>query len=631
MSGGPTSGGFGMPYHRPSSSAAPPPPPTAPDTLRISVVSCANLKIKDRGFFGVGGSSDPFVQLVLGDEKMRTRTIKKDLNPRFEETFEVQLIGDGHARGRALTVPLEVTVWDEDLGGLKQDFIGKIAVDFVAPDVVRYQLCDRKGKPDVGRGTVELKLELVDTSCQWFKEPLDDVTKPPNEFRIALLRGRKLKAMDGILCSTSDPYVVLTVDSPECVAEFRTATRMRTLSPVWDEEFAFEASQDATVHLTVYDYDVGRKDDVLDHARLSLQQLVARPPGGKPTKHAQAAVCRWLPLDRRSEVLVVAQWRYSARIAAPFRGAHVDALAFAFPEALRGDVSNLYDDYDGDVQSACAALTLKYVGGAGRSFRFAHAPVRLNSFIKSDVHRDPTASDSPPRRDSDDSVTPDDGLTATEDLTWSYFAEETNPLLAEAAAAVNANANAANADAANADANAPAGDTPRSVAARLLRAQPAVALLPTAVGLDRSKRIKIETTFSLENNTLEEQSSVRLWAAEHFQGETMLKVAVHRSARDFVTLRQGLEYKLARTAAVARGGADELPELPPWIAKLANFKPIQRDARRFATAASVGAIGLVGVSVAACAGGMETRHGDESRRETRGDSCVVEKTVPFGS
>lgn len=51
-------------------------------TLTVSGIKCRNLLGVDKG-----GTSDPYVEVIVGKEKQKTSTIKKELNPTFSEVF----------------------------------------------------------------------------------------------------------------------------------------------------------------------------------------------------------------------------------------------------------------------------------------------------------------------------------------------------------------------------------------------------------------------------------------------------------------------------------------------------------------------------------------------------------------
>ena len=61
--------------------------PQPEGVLRITVVAGRDLMRCDFGFFG-SGQSDPYVVLMIGAKKFKTRIVNKTLNPVFEETWE---------------------------------------------------------------------------------------------------------------------------------------------------------------------------------------------------------------------------------------------------------------------------------------------------------------------------------------------------------------------------------------------------------------------------------------------------------------------------------------------------------------------------------------------------------------
>lgn len=60
------------------------------NVLRIHVLEAQDLIAKDRFLGGlVKGKSDPYVKLKLAGRSFRSRVIREDLNPRWNEVFEV--------------------------------------------------------------------------------------------------------------------------------------------------------------------------------------------------------------------------------------------------------------------------------------------------------------------------------------------------------------------------------------------------------------------------------------------------------------------------------------------------------------------------------------------------------------
>jgi len=97
---------------------APPPPKTEKQNyiFTIKVVSAEDLKPCD-----VNGLSDPYVVLTNehGKRIAKTRTIWGDLNPRWEETFDVSTAG---------SLWLAATVWDRDKYVKNHDLCGRCYV-----------------------------------------------------------------------------------------------------------------------------------------------------------------------------------------------------------------------------------------------------------------------------------------------------------------------------------------------------------------------------------------------------------------------------------------------------------------------------------------------------------------------
>lgn len=66
--------------------------PFLQNVLRIHVVEAQDLIAKDRFLGGlVKGKSDPYVKLKLAGRSFRSRVVREDLNPRWNELFEVRI------------------------------------------------------------------------------------------------------------------------------------------------------------------------------------------------------------------------------------------------------------------------------------------------------------------------------------------------------------------------------------------------------------------------------------------------------------------------------------------------------------------------------------------------------------
>ncbi|KAE8150247.1 phosphatidylserine decarboxylase-domain-containing protein [Aspergillus avenaceus] len=87
-------------------------PEVKPLVLKVAVLRGRNLAAKDRS-----GTSDPYMILTLGDARQSTPTIFKTLNPEWNVTFEMPVVG----------VPLlECICWDHDRFG--KDYMGEFDI-----------------------------------------------------------------------------------------------------------------------------------------------------------------------------------------------------------------------------------------------------------------------------------------------------------------------------------------------------------------------------------------------------------------------------------------------------------------------------------------------------------------------
>lgn len=115
-----TKSGSSTPGQSRSTSPLRTPTEPKPLILRTTVLKGRNLAAKDRG-----GTSDPYLVVTLGDARESTPCISKTLNPEWNVTFDLPVVG----------VPLlECTCWDHDRFG--RDFLGEfdIPLEEIFPD-----------------------------------------------------------------------------------------------------------------------------------------------------------------------------------------------------------------------------------------------------------------------------------------------------------------------------------------------------------------------------------------------------------------------------------------------------------------------------------------------------------------
>ncbi|XP_067553046.1 extended synaptotagmin-1 isoform X3 [Pseudorca crassidens] len=226
-----------------SSVDAPPRPShTTPDSnfgtenvLRIHVLEAQDLIAKDRFLGGlVKGKSDPYVKLKLGGRSFRSRVVREDLNPRWNEVFEVIVT----------SIPgqeLEVEVFDKDLD--KDDFLGRCKVSLTT--VLNNGFLDEwLTLEDVPSGRLHLCLERL--TPRPTAAELEEVlqvnsliqTQKSAELAAALLSVYLERAEDLPLrkgTKPPSPYATIAVGG----TSHKTKTVSQTSAPVWDESASF--------------------------------------------------------------------------------------------------------------------------------------------------------------------------------------------------------------------------------------------------------------------------------------------------------------------------------------------------------------------------------------------------------
>uniref|UniRef100_A0A8C6QDS0 Multiple C2 and transmembrane domain-containing protein 2 n=1 Tax=Nannospalax galili TaxID=1026970 RepID=A0A8C6QDS0_NANGA len=117
--------------------------------LQVKVLKAADLLAAD-----FSGKSDPFCLLELGNDRLQTHTIYKNLNPEWNKvfTFPIKDIHD----------VLEVTVFDED-GDKPPDFLGKVAIPLLSirDGQPNCYVLKNKDLEQAFKGVIYLELDLI--------------------------------------------------------------------------------------------------------------------------------------------------------------------------------------------------------------------------------------------------------------------------------------------------------------------------------------------------------------------------------------------------------------------------------------------------------------------------------------
>ncbi|XP_069841073.1 multiple C2 and transmembrane domain-containing protein 2 isoform X2 [Dendropsophus ebraccatus] len=117
--------------------------------LQVKVLKAEDLLAAD-----FSGKSDPFCVLEVGNDRLQTHTVYKNLNPEWNKVFTFPI--------KDLHDSLEVTVFDED-GDKAPDFLGKVAIPLLSVrqgHQVAYML-KNKDLSSASKGVIHLEIDLI--------------------------------------------------------------------------------------------------------------------------------------------------------------------------------------------------------------------------------------------------------------------------------------------------------------------------------------------------------------------------------------------------------------------------------------------------------------------------------------
>ncbi|TDG40861.1 hypothetical protein AWZ03_012724 [Drosophila navojoa] len=236
-------------------------------------LDCTLVRARDLPAMDASGLADPYCKVNIvtpeGHTKytrwQRTKTVHKTRNPDFNETL--QFVGvEPEELGNSL---LYVALFDDDKYG--HDFLGaaKVCLSTVH-STSQYRISVPLGAEDQYSAEAEM-------SQSW----------PNGKMLISLCYNTKRRAlvvnvkqcinllpMDNN--GSSDPFVKLQL-KPDAHKnkKHKTSVKWRTLNPVFNEEFYFEASphdlNKEMLILTVWDKDLGKSNDFLGSLQLGAQ------------------------------------------------------------------------------------------------------------------------------------------------------------------------------------------------------------------------------------------------------------------------------------------------------------------------------------------------------------------------
>uniref|UniRef100_A0A8B9NCX3 Extended synaptotagmin 1 n=1 Tax=Accipiter nisus TaxID=211598 RepID=A0A8B9NCX3_9AVES len=200
--------------HRPTH-ASPDPQFGTEHVLRIHLLEAENLIAKDNFFKGVvRGRSDPYAKVRVAGRVFRSRVVKEDLNPRWNEVYEA-IVDDVPGQD------VEFDLFDKDID--KDDFLGRKAGGSHPPSLSHQWL----PLEEVKSGRLHVRLESLAPSPS--SALLEQVLHTNSLLQPA--RGEELSA------ALLSVFVDRAADLP---VRLQATRRLRQPGrPVWDEGFSF--------------------------------------------------------------------------------------------------------------------------------------------------------------------------------------------------------------------------------------------------------------------------------------------------------------------------------------------------------------------------------------------------------
>jgi len=243
--------------------------------LKVTIIECSDLPPTDWST----GLTDPFVKVyLLPDKKPKyeTKVHRKNLNPKFDQTFVFK------------NLPY-VDTFDKTLV-------------FAVYDYDRFSSSDQTGEFQLPLNQVDLAgpvqewkdlAPVDDGSNQYLGDLCLSLRYVPSsgKLTVAVLEARKLKKMD--ITGASDPYVKLKLfdaKGKRIGKKKKTSVKSCNLNPYWNESFVFIIEEmemkRVTLDITVCDYDLIGGGDPIGKIKLGWSQNKEYKPGFKHWKEA---------------------------------------------------------------------------------------------------------------------------------------------------------------------------------------------------------------------------------------------------------------------------------------------------------------------------------------------------------
>uniref|UniRef100_A0AAR2JEK2 C2 domain-containing protein n=1 Tax=Pygocentrus nattereri TaxID=42514 RepID=A0AAR2JEK2_PYGNA len=245
-----------------------------------SMVSISLIEGRDLIPMDQNGLSDPYVKFKLGNEKYKSKTMSKTLNPQWREHFDLHVFDeDGGV--------LEISVWDKDTGR-RDDFMGRCALDLSA--LSREQTHKLELDLEDGQGQLMLLVTLTASAAVSISDLSIHLLDDPHEcqqilnkysllrsfcnlsdigiVQVKILRAEGLMAAD--VTGKSDPFCVIEL----CNDRLQTHTVYKNLNPEWNKVFTLNVKDiHSVLEVSVYDEDRDKNADFLGKVAIPLLNI----------------------------------------------------------------------------------------------------------------------------------------------------------------------------------------------------------------------------------------------------------------------------------------------------------------------------------------------------------------------
>ncbi|XP_023278959.1 extended synaptotagmin-3-like [Seriola lalandi dorsalis] len=281
--------------------------------VRVHLLEARDLLAKDTYMMGlVKGKSDPYAKLRVGNRHFKSKTVKENLHPKWNEVYEFVV---HEAPGQEL----EVELYDEDTD--KDDFLGRYNLDF--GEVKREKEMDQWFPLEgVQNGEVHLKLQwfslMTDSSllsqsadglaCAMLAVYLDNASNLPKDHKEITEHHKhgKHSKEARLTRKTASPNSFVEFSIGEDVQKSKVAYASK--DPVWEEGFTFFVHNVKTQELRVQVKEQEKKtslgslnlplDRLLNTSNMTLDQRFQLERSGANSQIKLKATLRILALEK---------------------------------------------------------------------------------------------------------------------------------------------------------------------------------------------------------------------------------------------------------------------------------------------------------------------------------------------